>query len=430
MIRISLIFFLISFPIRCYSQELKLPEIITGIAEELASDESDPGKSALFIEQLNDLYENPVHINSQDETELARLFFLNDFQIKALKDYTLSSGKIVSAFEIANIPGFDREIAEMMIPFITLENNLSYLDESSVFRSTLLSNFSIKSSDNDTSAPGSPVKLLTKGTFSSGHLSGGFTAEKDQGERLLNGYPYLPDFLSANLSISGFRFIKRIIIGDYSSRFGQGTNINTGIRTGFSLTAPGNMSGRDEIKPYTSTDENNFFRGIASQFQIKNFGFSFLYSLNKIDATINSTDGISNDYIDSFYKSGLHTTSSSMVKKDVVTETFYGANLSYSFTGIKIGLTLSQNNFSLPLFVSGISPEEIYDFRGTNNRLTTFYYSWLIKKMILSGEVSAHNFNKLAIVQGLTFKPSGRLSINILYRYFQPRYIFSCQWHG
>ena len=52
----------------------------------------------------------------------------------------------------------------------------------------------------------------------------------------------------------------------------MGTNINTGLRSGLSLTASGYLSGGDDIRPYTSTDENNFFRGVAVQFQVKKDG--------------------------------------------------------------------------------------------------------------------------------------------------------------
>ena len=238
-----------------YCQEDKLSEVISNIAEELAAEESDPEAAVNYIELLNELSENPVQVNTQDQSELARLFFLSDFQIKALANYTLYSGKIVSNFEIANIPGFDRETAGLMIPFITLDIRSNSISDSAHFRSNFLTNLSLKSSDNDTSLRGSPLKLLTRYRFTSGNISGGFTAEKDQGEKFLDGYPALPDFLSANLAFSGKGFIRRIVIGDYAARFGQGTTINTGIRTGLSLTAPGNMSGRDEIKPYTSTDE-------------------------------------------------------------------------------------------------------------------------------------------------------------------------------
>ena len=289
-----------------------------------------------------------------------------------------------------------------------------------IFRSNLLTNLSLKSSDNDTSLRGSPLKLLTRYRFTSGNISGGFTAEKDQGEKFMDGYPALPDFLSAHLAISGKGFIRRIVIGDYAVRFGQGTTINTGIRTGLSLTAPGNMSGRDEIKPYTSTDENNFFRGVASQFQIKNLSFSVYYSVNKTDATLNSTGGRSDDFIETIYRTGLHNTASSLIKKDVVTESSYGANLSYSFNNLKIGLTWSENRLSLPVIIKGKNPGEMYDFQGDNNQVASINYAGVIKRIILFGEFSSDSRNKFAFVQGFTFRPDDRLTINMLYRNYEP----------
>lgn len=417
---ILLIFFNSSFLV--HSQDLKLSEVIINIAEELAEDETDPDALTLFIERMNDLAEDPVAINSNDHSELSRLFFLSDFQIKALADYTRSSGKILSPFEIATIPGFDRETASLMIPFITLETRSDSLSDSAHFRSTFLINSSIKSSDNDTATPGSPVKILTKYQFTSGHISGGFTAEKDQGEKLLSGNPSLPDFFSGHLSYSGKGFIRRIVIGDYAARFGQGTNINTGLRTGLSLTAPGNMSGRDEIKPYTSTGENNFFRGMATQFQIKNLTFSAFYSKNKTDGTLNSSDGIFTDIIETLNTTGLHNTYSALARKDNITENSYGGNISYSFNNLKIGLIWAENKLSLPLYRQSINPEELYDFEGSANSTGTLYYSGLIRKMILFGEISSDNKSKIALVQGVTVRLDDRLTINILYRRYDPGY--------
>ena len=60
-------------------------------------------------------------INSADESELSRLFFLTDFQVKALADYIHSSGRIYSIYEVALIPGFNPDLARMISPFLSLE---------------------------------------------------------------------------------------------------------------------------------------------------------------------------------------------------------------------------------------------------------------------------------------------------------------------
>src|ERR1035437_3393935 len=421
MIKYILISSLILLPILCCGQETNLSDIITSIAEELASDDSDPEAVSVFIDKLHELAENPVKINSSNENEISRLFFLSDFQVKALSEYVHSTGQIVSVYELAAIPGFDKETAEMIIPFITLENKSVSNSDSVRWRNSMISNFSLKSGNSDTSCLGSACKILTKYKFTSGGFSGGITMEKDPGEKLFNGNPPLPDFLSAHIAFSGNGVIRKIIVGDYSARFGQGTNINSSISTGISLSSPGYMSANDEIKPYTSTEENRFFRGVAAEFSIKNLGLTIFFSKNYSDATIASS-GSGNDYIENFYAAGVHDTPSLLKKKDAVSEMTYGISLSYNINNLKIGLVWSENKLSLPLKLTGNSPEKILDFTGDKDNIYTIYYNYLIKKILLYGELSADDNKKLAVVQGISFRPSDRLTIGVLFRNYNSGY--------
>jgi hypothetical protein len=421
------IFILFSISINAFSQESKISDRITAIAEELAYDEGDAGAAEIFSDWLYDLSENPVAINSGDEKEISRLFFLNDFQVKILADYVKTSGRIVSPFEIANIPGFDKESAEMLIPFITFENNLPAFVDSARLRQTLLTNFSFKNTPSDTSLLGSPWKILSKYKFTFGKFSGGFTIEKDPGEKFLTGNPSLPDFLSGYLAFNGTGIIKRIIIGDFSARIGQGTSINTGMRTGLSLTSPGYMAARNEIRPYTSADENNYFRGAATNLTIRNFDILLFISSNKVDATLNDSASSTLPTIKSFYKTGLHTSSSSLSKKDVVSEINWGVNFSYNFKNFRTGFALSGIRFSLPVLPDLSGPIDNNNFTGSKNTLFTIYYSGLLKRAIFYGEFSGSEINKYAFVQGISFRPSDRLRINLLYRNYAPGFV---SFHG
>jgi len=171
------IFFLLLLPALGFSQETNLSDKIISIAEELATDDSDPEAVSTFTDRLQELAENPVKVNSSNENEISRLFFLSDFQVKALTEYVHSSGQIVSVYELANIPGFDKETAEMIIPFITLENKLVNNSDSVRWRNSLISNFALKSGNNDTSSLGSNWRILTKYKFTAGGFSGGFTPD-------------------------------------------------------------------------------------------------------------------------------------------------------------------------------------------------------------------------------------------------------------
>ena len=407
------------------NQEARLSEQIISIAEELAADESDPEAVSLYIEKLNELFETPVRINSAEKEELSRLFFLSDFQVSTLSAYITSTGKILSVYEIANIPGFDRETALMILPFISLEEVQNKQAAYYYLKNTILTNIIWKTGDDDTTQLGSPIKILTKYRFNADGFSGGFIAEKDSGEELLTGDPPLPDLLCGHFAWNGKGVIRRIIIGDYSARFGQGTNINTGLRTALSMHAPGYMSSRSEIRPYTSTDENNFFRGAGAELTFRNLDASLLCSGNSIDASIEP--GPESEYIRSFYTGGLHNTSSSLRKKDAITDIMFGINLSYNFKNLRLGATWSKESFSLPVKTEENQPEKVFGFTGSNNTLYSIYYNSLIHRILLYGEFTADNRLGFAVLQGLTIRPSDRLNLNLLYRHYDEKFF---SFHG
>ena len=102
-------------------------------------------------------------------------------------------------------------------------------------------------------------------------------------EKNNSGSPPLPDFLSGYVEYSGKRLLKKVIAGDFSVKFGQGTAINNGIHTGLPLTATGYFPSRNDIKAYTSTDENNYFRGIAAGISAVKSDLLIFISHNRID---------------------------------------------------------------------------------------------------------------------------------------------------
>jgi len=421
---------LIIFPfffINTYSQESEISQIITDIAEELAADEDNPGSVELFFEQLYELAEDPVNINSGDEKEISRLFFLSDFQVKSLADYVHKSGKILSMYEIPSIPGFDRQTAEWISQFVIPGKKQEVPASPAKLHNTLVTNFILKPGSYDTSYLGSPLKILTKYKFSAGRLSGGITAEKDAGEKIFPAQVPVPDFLSAHISFSGKGFIRKIILGDFGSRLGLGTNINTGMRTSLSLSSPGYMPVRNEIKPWTSADENNFFRGVAAELSTKKFGAILFFSQNMTDATTGTSEDSSELFIENLYTSGLHNKSSLLLKKDVVRNSAYCASLSYEFKSLRTGITCSYNRFSIPFRSETYDPEKLYDLTGYGTSILSASYNYSRKRILLFGEASLEGFSDPGIVQGIGIRASDRLSVNFLYRNYSPGFV---SFHG
>ncbi len=410
-----------------YTQEENIPDIIMEIAEQLSEDETDADAAGDFAVRLSELAENPVRINTADESELSRLFFLTDFQVKALADYIRKTGRIYSVYEIAAVPGFSTQLAVMVTPFVTLEEGLHEEKKPARLRNDILMNFSAKFPPSDTSAPGGSWKMLTKYRFSAGAFSGSVTSEKDAGEKLFHGRIPVTDFLSANLVWEGKGIVRKVIAGDFGARYGMGTGINTGLRTGLSLTQPGYLSGGDEIRPYTSTDENIFFRGAAVHLRSGKTGMTMFWSRNLIDASLDTAGNQEDIYISTFQKSGLHTTASSLAGKDAVAEISYGLSLSTDIRLLRLSLLWTQNRFSVPVMNDDPALRELYDFTGSVSSTATAGYKYMQGRVLLYGEFSVNPTGKKAFVQGISFKPSDRLSMNLVYRNYDPGYV---SFHG
>ena len=73
-----------------------------------------------WVEELNLLRIRPVNLNSGDENELRRLFFLNELQISNLLEYINQYGQLASIYELQVIDGFNEKVVSQILPFITL----------------------------------------------------------------------------------------------------------------------------------------------------------------------------------------------------------------------------------------------------------------------------------------------------------------------
>ena len=419
----TFILLLQSSAIVLYCQEVNVSDIISTIAEELAADETDPAAIEIFTDRLQELAENPVMINSADEEEIARLFFLTPFQVKSVIDHIKSTGDIVSVYEIAGITGFDRETARAIQPFVSLDSRFTLSYAPGRITQTLVSNYIIKATDTDTSAPGSAARVLIKYRLNAGRITAGLTGEKDPGEKLFPEQPGIMDFVSGNISYNGPGTIRRIIIGDYSVRFGQGLNINTAYKTNLSLSNPGYLAGSSDIRPYTSADETNFLRGIALMTSAGKFDLNAYYSSNRIDATLSDprdTNGVS---VSSVYRTGYHNTTSSISKKDNLRETGFGVNLSGNFNRIRAGTAFTHTGYSWPVKAEYGDPASLYDFSGYSVNIGSVYYSSIFNRLVLFGEASFSSRKGHSFIQGFSFKPAGRLSINLLLHDYSPQYL-------
>ena len=410
-----------------------------------------------LIEDLKYYRENPVNLNYAKEEELKRLYFLNDLQINNLLVYIQIHGELVSIYELQLIKGFDTDLINKILPYITISKEkpkykfsfkkmLKYgrnqfiiryqriLEEQEGYKSI---NDSDLIANPNSRYLGSPDKIyLRYGYNYFNKIRIGLTTEKDAGEvffkkninnaiyelvddKINNGF----DFYSAFLYLKDFGIIKTLAIGDYHLQFGQGLTMWSSLAFAKSADATNVKRYAYGIKPNTSVNENKFMRGIATTINIKNFDISVFYSRKKIDANITETDSLTNEilFISSLQETGSHRTPNEITDKNVIEETVLGGNISYKNHRLKLGATAFKTELGTDL-KKIIYPYNQFEFNGNENTNVGLDYSYLLKNISLFGEVSQSMNGGMAFLQGMTMMLDPRLTLSIIYRNYQKDY--------
>ena len=118
--------------------------------------------------------------------------------------------------------------------------------------------------------------------------------------------------------------LKALAIGNYRLSFGQGLVISTDYLMGKTIYASSFNNRSGGIKKHSSSDEYNYFRGVAATVALsKDWDLSGFYSHRSLDGVI--TDG----EITSIYKTGLHRSQKEADKKNLFTMQLTGGHVSY-----------------------------------------------------------------------------------------------------
>ena len=408
-----------------------------------------------LLESYWSIKENPININSDNINQLAELKFLSIFQLENIKDYRKKYGDIQLFEELYEVESLDSLSIEIIKPIIcfTKENALEKTELKNIFkygRNKILleANQSLKKKkgyidiedsllyDKPNSIYlGSPQKLYLRYNFTyKDNIEAGFVLEKDPGEylfknnindsirRMLGNQCYSGfDYSSFHIYIHNFGSLKTLAIGDYKVSFGQGLTMGSGmafIANGSSL-----LRRNKKITASKSANEAYYLRGIAGTYEYKDLELSIFYSNKKTDANIITYDSLNGTplQISSLQQSGLHRTYNEIMDRKVVRQQLCGLNLSYRISNFHIGYTLHKTYLNAEL----IPNKNIYNtfyFKGKEltNQGLDFYY--ILKRILLYGEIARSDNKGLAALIGTTIQPSGFIEFTILYRNYANDY--------
>lgn len=407
--------------------------------EELASETEDEARIENLYTDLSYLAEHPFELNSVTENELKRLPFLSDQQITSLLTYRTKYGKLVTLYELKNMEGMDFDTISLLLPFVyigdisvnkrpfSVKNLLKYgsnelqirYDECFQQKKGYCSYpDSILQQYPNRKYLGEPFYHHLRYSYAfDDRLQLGIVAEKDAGEPFWNSYHKGYDFYSVHLFFKDMnKWLKSLAIGDYKVSFGQGLVISNDFTPGRSSIVAQAERRTNGFRRHFSTNENDYFRGMASTVALKQFYISLFYSYRKLDA------GVDNNEVSSFKTDGLHRLERDWEKKHTVPMQTYGGNVRYEDSNFSVGITALSYSFGKYRIQPDPKPYNLFYFRGNDNINMSVDYMLKTKKVKFYGE-TAVSFNKaVATLNAFQLTPVSYLSLLVLHRYYDRRY--------
>lgn len=351
------------------------------VEEITSSQESETEEHILsYLEELKDLHEHPININTATIQELQQLPFLSEQQIESIHAYIYLHGQMQTLGELLMLPLIDGQTYRWLHLFVYAgegekkkEKLFSHLknDFSTRFDIPL---YHRKEHWTENGYAGNSLYHRIKYELgNSKHFRAGFHVEKDAGERFYDSYSGFALFREVGI-------IKNAIVGDY--RIGLGEGVALGGSSWFSKSAPVSKI-QTGIKPLTSTDEINFLRGAAITLSPwKGWEVTAFGSFRQKDATLNAADEIQ-----TLQTSGYHRTASEQKNKNSAMATSFGGGLAWQNKGFHVGATGYFMHFN-KVMNPGTATYRRYNPRGQNFGVASLYYGYSRYRFTFAGETA------------------------------------------
>ena len=407
------------------AQQPALEQTLENIIESMNQDQGENIDFQQILDDLSYLSQHPISINSASREELQQLFFLSEFQIDDLIEFKNKTGQIYSLYEMAVIEGFNPDLLHKLEPFLSFEiqenNRQNKRPENDIIGRSTRAFSNSEDGVKDPNFKGSMERYYVRFKHSSGNLGYGIVSEKDPGETFFagsnkHGFDYLGAYANFTIGSSG----QKLFLGDYRVNFGQGLVANQGFSMGKSAETTQIFHSGPGVRSSSSTDENQFFRGIASQLKLGPLNFIPFVSFRTLDANIDTIDGKSS--FGAFQTSGYHRTGSEIGGKNALEQIVGGGNLGISHGRWSIGVSGIFTRFNVPMDRSE-DPGNRFLWEGRENLVAGIDWKGSVKNVFIFGEAAVSAQNGKALLTGLLFKPAPNAEITALYRNINKTYL-------
>lgn len=416
--------------------------VVTQIIEDyLESTQSEGFDLNTAFENLTYFYDNKLNINTAKEEDLRELILLNEIQIQDFIHYRNTYGKFLSIYELQAIPTWNLSLLQNIYPFVKCQLDpddfrLKLKDalksgKSQVFLKSRRvleprHGFQIKE-DGTKSFLGDPFYLYARYRYEYGQsFKAGLTMEKDPGEKIFGqASPYGFDFYSFFIYAKDLnKTIHVLSLGDYAVSLGQGLILHNDFGTGKSSWVMNVKRAGRTIRPYSSVNEVNFFRGVGTILNLAhNLKASIFLSYKPISGSLqaNTRENTDFDSFGSIRLSGLHRTESEIMNKNTVAQTHLGGKIEFSQKDFKFSVNGLYTQLNVPL-VRDQALHRKFLFNGSELAHMSTDYSFRKYNFTFFGESAMSHNQAWAHLHGVLIALDKKMDISILYRDYSPEY--------
>ena len=408
-------------------------EQLRAIAEDAGEEFDEKQLEALYTD-LSYWAEHPIDLNTATQDDLRKLPFLTDAQVDSILSYRRRYQHFTTIYELKTIEALDWFTCRRIAPFVCVNRHgperpaitLANLLHHGVSEWIVKYSQTVEQKRGYIPTPDSTARRYLGEPFShtvrfaytfNDRLQAGFAAEKDAGEPFANAAHKGYDYYSVHFVLKDFGHLRTLAVGDFKATFGQGLVVSHDYAPARGTLTPEPEYRNNGFRRHYSTDEQQFFRGLAATLALSHWQLSLFGSSRKVDAT---TDGRT---IASFKTNGLHRTRTERRSRHTVSLRAIGGNLRYARSRMHIGLTALAYDFGGQRVDPPPKPYNHYDFRGRSNVDLGLDYMIKNDRLKLFGETALSTASgATATLAALQWTPSSEIIATLLYRNYSPRY--------
>ena len=416
----QIITILLGFSLGVSAQEAYINEVMT-------QDDATSETWEETYEQLCELSQHPLDINSATREELEALPFLTSQQVEELMEYRDRYGAMKSLGELLMIRSLDYTQRRLLSRFVYVgeekERGFPTLGEMAKYghhelMATARIPFYERKGDQD-GYLGYPYRHWMRYQFTDGdYLKLGLVGAQDAGEPFFanrNKWGY--DYYSLYLQVRHLGRVESLCLGNYRVSMGMGLVMNSDFALGKVAMLQNMGRSASGIRSHSSRS-NTSLLGVAGTFNLgSGLHLTAFASYRPVDATLNKDSTVSTILTTSY-----HRTESEMAKKNNLHLLKTGGSLRYVRHGIHLGLNALYVHLDKMLKPNTSILYRQHYPQGDEFLNTSLDYGFANPRLSFNGETALDKDGHLATINSASLRVGDALSIMALQRFYSYSY--------